>query len=114
MSMEEKELNYNIGQIVRNLQDQLANAERRIAYQDIIMIYESGATGKLPYDEYKKQVMEHNAKAFQNNNPAFIPSEYNVVFEYIPKRILISQDDFDYIRGLSNTNLTEKYKNKRR
>ena len=110
MSMEEKELNYNIGQIVRNLQDQLAIAERRIAYQDIIMIYE----GKLSYDEYKKQVMEHNAKAFQNNNPIFIPSEYNVVFEYIPKRILISKDDFDYIRGIRNTNLTENYKNKRR
>ena len=108
--MEEKELNYNIGQIVRNLQDQLTAAERRIIYQDIIMIYE----GKISYDEYKKQVMEHNAKALQNNNPVFIPSEYNVVFEYIPKRTLISQNDFDYIRGLSNTNLTEKYKNKRR
>lgn len=107
---EEKKLNYNIGQIVRNLQNQLTAAERRIAYQDIIMIYE----GKLSYDEYKKQVMEHNEKAFQTNNPAFIPSEYNVVFEYIPKRILISKDDFDYIRGLRNMNLIENYKNKRR
>ena len=114
MTDEGKELNYNIGQIVRNLQDQLENARRRIIYQDIIMIYESGATGKLSYDEYKKQVMEHNAKAFQNNNPVFIPSEYNVVFEYIPNRTLISQDDFDYIRGLRNVNLIEKIKNKRR
>ena len=107
---EEKELNYNIGQLVRNLQDQLAAAERRIAYQDIITIYEC----KISYDEYKKQVMEHNAKAFQNNNSVYIPSEYNVVFEYIPKRILISQEDFDYIRGIKNVNLIEKYKNKRR
>ena len=112
--MEEKKLNYNIGQIVRNLQDQLANAERRITYQDIIMIYESGDTGKLSYDEYKKQVLEHNEKAFQTNKPVFIPSEHNVVFEYMPERILISKDDFDYIRGLRNMNLTEKYKNKRR
>lgn len=107
---EEKELNYNIGQIVRNLQNQLAKAERRIAYQDIITIYEFGGS----YDEYKKQVMEHNAKAFEKNNPVFIPSEHNVVFEYLPKRILIEQEDFDYIRGLSNTNLIEKIKNKRR
>lgn len=110
MTDEEKKPNYNIGQIVRNLQDQLVIAQRRITYQDIIMIYE----GKLSYDEYKKQVMEHNAKAFQNNNPVFIPSEHNVVFEYLPERILISKDDFDYIRGLWNTNLTENYKNKRR
>ena len=112
--IEEKELNYNIGQIVRNLQDQLANAERRIIFQDIITIYESGATGKLTYGEYKKQVMEHNAKAVEKNNPVFIPSECNVVFEYMPKRALLTQDDFDYIRGLSNVNLIEKYKNKRR
>ena len=105
---DEEKLNYNIGQIVRNLQDQLANAERRIAFQDIITIYESGATNKLSYDEYKKQVMEHNEKALQKNNPVYIPSEYNVVFEYIPKRVLLTKDDFDYIKSLNPITHNEK------
>lgn len=104
MSILENDINSIINDITQQSIKQFEKVQTRLIYQEIIMIYESN----LPYEEYYRQIIEHNEKA-RKNNFTFNPDK--LVIEYIPEKILISKDDFDYIRGLWNTNLIKRYKN---
>ena len=92
---------FSISDIVRSIRIEIQKAERNLLLRDIIDIYETGIT----YDEYKESVEEHNKIVAEANSRPFIKDSVSVKLSYMPKRSLLSKEEFDYIKGLYNTNL---------
>ena len=101
---EEKELNNTINKIAESMSKQIHQAQINILLRDIIMIYET----EITYDEYKKSVEEHNKAAYENNTKS--PDGKTLTLSFMPKRELLSKDEFDYIKGLKNTKYLKELK----